>query len=70
VLGMGELIRIYLQATHRRRLLISVPTMGAAAAALRAGKNLTLDRGMARTTWEEFVDERLGLARETSPGPA
>ena len=69
-LGMGELIRIYLQATHRRRLLVSVPTMGAAAAAFRAGENLTPDRVMARTTWEEFVDERLGLAREISPGPA
>jgi uncharacterized protein YbjT (DUF2867 family) len=70
VLGMGELIRIYLRATHRRRLLISVPTMGAAAAAFRAGSNLTPDRVAARTTWEDFVAEQVGPAGVTSPGPA
>jgi uncharacterized protein YbjT (DUF2867 family) len=70
VLGMGELIRIYLQATHRRRLMVSVPTIGGAAAALRAGANLTPDRALGRTTWEDFVAERVGPAGEMSPGPA
>jgi hypothetical protein len=67
---MGELIRIYLQATHRRRLMVSVPTIGGAAAAVRAGANLTPDRVVGRTTWEDFVAERVGQAGEMSPGPA
>ena len=70
VLGMGELIRIYLRATHRRRLMVSVPTMGGAATAIRAGANLTPDRVVDRTTWEDFVAERVTLAGEMSPGPA
>jgi uncharacterized protein YbjT (DUF2867 family) len=70
VLGMGQLIRIYLQAAHRRRLMLSVPTIGGAAAAVRAGANLTPDRVVGRMTWEDFVAERLGPAGERSPGPA
>ena len=67
---MGELIRIYLQATNKRRLVVSVPTMGGAAAALRAGANLTPDQAVGRTTWEDFVAEQLSLPGEMSPGPA
>ncbi len=70
VLGIGELIRIYLQATHQRRLMVSVPTIGGAAAALRAGANLTLDRGVGRTSWGDFVAARVHEAGEMSPGPA
>jgi uncharacterized protein YbjT (DUF2867 family) len=70
VFGMGELIRIYLQATHRHRLIVSVPTIGGAAAALRAGANLTTDRAVDRTTWRDFVAERVGPAGEMRPGPA
>ena len=70
VLGMGELIRIYLHATHRRRLMVSVPTIGGAAAAVRAGANLTPDRVVGRTTWEEFVAERAAPAGQMSPGRA
>ena len=69
VLAMDELIRIYLQATHRHRLMVSVPTIGGAAAAVRAGANLTPDRGVGRTTWDAFVAERVGPAGEMSPGP-
>ncbi len=69
-LGMGELIRIYLQATHRHRLMVSVPTIGGAAAAVRAGANLTPDRVVDRTTWADFVAERVGQAGEMRPGPA
>ena len=70
VLGMGELIRIYLQATHQRRLMASVPTIGGAAAAVRAGANLTPDGSVGRTTWQDFVAGRVGRAGEMSPGPA
>jgi uncharacterized protein YbjT (DUF2867 family) len=43
VLGMGELIRVYLRAIHRRRAMVSVPSFGGAAGAVRAGGNLTTD---------------------------
>ena len=69
VLGMGELIRLYLQATHQRRLMVPVPTIGGAAAAVRAGANLTSDRVAGRTTWEDFLAQRVGPAGEMSPGP-
>jgi uncharacterized protein YbjT (DUF2867 family) len=69
VLGMGELIRLYLQATHQRRLMVPVPTIGGAAAAVRAGANLTSDRVAGRTTWEDFLTQRVGPAGEMSPGP-
>ena len=63
VLGMGELIRIYLQATHQRRLMASVPTIGGAAAAVRAGANPTPDGGgVGRTTWQDYVAGRVGRA--------
>ncbi|HLY14616.1 MAG TPA: NAD(P)H-binding protein [Candidatus Limnocylindrales bacterium] len=61
VYTMGELIRIYLRATNKRRLVVSVPTMGGAAAAVRAGANLTPDHAVGRTTWEGFVAESLAL---------
>ena len=69
-LGMGELIRIYLRATHRHRLMVSVPTIGGAAAAFRAGANLTSDRVVDRATWADFVAERVGPAGEMSPDAA
>jgi len=70
LLGMGELVGIYLQATHRRRLIVSVPTIGGAAAAIRAGANLTPDQAVGRTRWKDLVDEQLSLAVEMRPGPA
>jgi uncharacterized protein YbjT (DUF2867 family) len=57
---MGELVRVYLKAANKRRLVISVPTMGGAAAAVRAGANLTPDHAVGRRTWEGYVAESLG----------
>jgi uncharacterized protein YbjT (DUF2867 family) len=55
---MAELIRTYLRATHRRRLILPVRFPGAAARAIRAGANLAPDRAAGRT-WEDFLAERL-----------
>jgi len=66
---MGELICVYLRATHRRRLMVSVPSFGGAAGAVRAGANLTRDHAVGRTTWADFVAERVAQAGETSRGP-
>ena len=63
----ASLIRIYLEATHQRRLMASVPTIGGAAAAVRAGANLTPDGGVGRTTWQDFVAGRVGRAGEMVP---
>lgn len=60
-LGMSELIRVYLRATNRHRLIVPVPSFGGAAAAFRAGANLTsADRAVGRTTWNDFVARRVG----------
>jgi uncharacterized protein YbjT (DUF2867 family) len=60
VYGMAELVRGYLRARGRRRLLVPVRLPGKAARAFRAGANLAPDRAIGRRTWEEFLAERLG----------
>jgi uncharacterized protein YbjT (DUF2867 family) len=55
-----ELVRGYLRATGRRRALLPVRVPGRAAAALRAGANLTPAHAVGRRTWEEFLAERVG----------
>ena len=55
---MADLLRSYLRAAHRRRLLIRVRLPGAGARALRAGANLALDRATGRRTWEDFLADR------------
>jgi len=59
VYTVGELLRSYLRATHRRRLTVPLPLPGQAAAAIRAGANLAPDHAVGGRTWEEFLDERL-----------
>jgi uncharacterized protein YbjT (DUF2867 family) len=56
---MNELVRSYLTASHRRRLLIPVSVPGKAAAAIRAGANLAPDHAVGKRTWEDFLAERL-----------
>jgi uncharacterized protein YbjT (DUF2867 family) len=60
VYEMKELLGSYLQAIHRRRLLLSVRIPGNAARAVRAGANLSPERAVGRRTWEEFLAERVG----------
>lgn len=52
---MRELLRSYLRAQGRRRLLLPVRLPGAAARAIRGGANLAPDRAVGRTTWEEYL---------------
>jgi len=71
VYGMGELVRGYLRATGRRRVLMPVRMPGKAGRAYRAGDNLSLDQAASgRLTWEDFLAERLaatGGGRTTRP---
>ena len=57
---MAELVRGYLKASQRRRLLMPIWLPGNAARAFRAGANLAPERAVGRRTWEEFLAERVG----------
>ncbi len=55
VYPMEELLRDYLRAIGRRRLVIPMRIPGGAAKAQRAGANLALDHATGMRTWEEFL---------------
>jgi uncharacterized protein YbjT (DUF2867 family) len=59
VYAMGDLIRGYLGASHRRRLLVPIGLPGRAARAVREGAILSPDRAVGRRTWEDFLAERV-----------
>jgi uncharacterized protein YbjT (DUF2867 family) len=59
VYGAAELLRGYLQASHRRRLIVPLWLPGKAARVFRAGANLAPEQAVGRRTWEEFLAERL-----------
>jgi len=54
-----ELLRSYLRASHRHRLLMPVRLPGQAARAVRAGANLAPEQAVGHRTWEDFLAERL-----------
>ena len=66
IFGMDELLRGYLQASHRHRLLVPVRLPGKAARAIRAGANLAPERTVGHRTWEDFLAERLGAGAVAS----
>jgi uncharacterized protein YbjT (DUF2867 family) len=56
VYGMADLIRGYLRARGKRRLMMPVPLPGKAGRAYRAGENLSLEgAAVGQRTWEEFL---------------
>ncbi len=55
----AELLRAYLRASHRHRLIMPVWLPGKAARAIRHGANLSPARAVGRRTWEEFLAERV-----------
>jgi uncharacterized protein YbjT (DUF2867 family) len=65
VYGMAELVRGYLRARRKHRLIMPVRLPGKAARAFRAGANLAPDRAVGRRTWEEFLADRVS----SSPPP-
>jgi uncharacterized protein YbjT (DUF2867 family) len=58
VYELAELVRSYLRACHRHRLILPVGVPGKAARALRSGANLAPDRAVGRRTWEDFLAAR------------
>jgi uncharacterized protein YbjT (DUF2867 family) len=59
VYGMAELLRGYLKARRKHRLMVPVRLPGKAARAVRAGANLALEGTVGSRTWEDFLDERV-----------
>jgi uncharacterized protein YbjT (DUF2867 family) len=55
VYPMQDLLRDYLRAIGRRRLVVPMRVPGGAAKAQRAGANLALDHATGKGTWEEFL---------------
>jgi uncharacterized protein YbjT (DUF2867 family) len=63
VYGAADLLRSYLRATKRRRLIVPVRLPGKAAREFRAGANLAPEQAVGHRSWEEFLAERLGQPR-------
>jgi uncharacterized protein YbjT (DUF2867 family) len=59
VYGMNELVRSYLQASHRHRLIMPVRLPGEAASAFRAGANLAPEQAVGHRTWDQFLADRV-----------
>jgi uncharacterized protein YbjT (DUF2867 family) len=64
VYGMAELIRGYLRACGKRRLMMPVRIPGKVGRVYRAGENLSLETAaVGKRTWEDFLAERLRSGR-------
>ena len=70
VYSMAELLRGYLQASHRHRPIIPVWLPGKAARAVRAGANLAPERAVGLRTWEEFLADQVSSSRDSRSQPA
>jgi uncharacterized protein YbjT (DUF2867 family) len=64
---LEELVRVYLQATERRRLFVPLPVGGQAARAIKAGANIAPDRAVGQVSWEQFVAGQVGQVRGSRP---
>lgn len=58
VYSTADLLRVYLRATKRRRLIVPVWLPGKAARVLRSGANLAPEHAVGHLTWEEFLTDR------------
>jgi uncharacterized protein YbjT (DUF2867 family) len=59
VYPLRDLVRSYLRATGRHRLMMPVPMPGKAARAYREGANLASVNPLGKRTWEEFLAEHV-----------
>ena len=64
VYAMDELLRGYLRARRKHRLIMPVRLPGKAARAFRDGANLAPERAVGLRTWEEFLADRLGSSSD------
>lgn len=70
VYPMADLLRSYLQARGKHRMLMPMRLPGKAAAAVRAGANLNPDAAVGHRTWEDFLAERVGSPAAATSGAA
>ena len=66
---MSDLVRGYLQAIGKKRLIVHMGLPGGAAQAVRNGANLAPDRAVGVRTWEDFLASELEVRTEGSPLP-
>lgn len=59
VYAMADLLRGYLRARGKHRVMVPVRIPGGAARAFRAGANLAPERAVGQRTWEDFLAERV-----------
>jgi len=59
VYAFAQLVRDYLRASCKRRLMVEVRIPGRAARAFRAGANLSPERTVGHRTWDDFLAERV-----------
>ena len=59
VYPLADLLRSYLRAAGKHRLMVPVWLPGRAARAVRGGANLAPQRAVGRRTWEDFLAERV-----------
>ncbi len=57
---MADLIRGYLRARGKHRLMVPVRLPGKVGRAYRGAENLSLGQAVGRRTWEDFLAERVG----------
>jgi uncharacterized protein YbjT (DUF2867 family) len=67
---LKELVRSYLQARGRRRLIMPVRLPGQAARAVRAGAILAVDGAVGRRTWEDFLAPQVSVPSAGGSGQA
>jgi uncharacterized protein YbjT (DUF2867 family) len=70
VYEMAELVRTYLHAHGKHRLILSVPLPGNANHVFRTGANLAPDRAVGRRTWEEVLAGKVTSPSLSRTGPA
>lgn len=56
---MADLVRDYLKASHKHRLIMPLWMPGKSGRLLKEGVNLAPDRAVGKRTWEEFLAERV-----------
>jgi len=59
VYPVADLLRSYLRAAGKHRLMVPVGLPGKAARAVRGGANLAPEQAVGRRTWEDFLAERV-----------
>jgi uncharacterized protein YbjT (DUF2867 family) len=68
VYGVADLLRGYLRARGKHRMLVPVWLPGKAARAIRAGANLAPERAVGQRTWEDFLAERVSSPGDSRSG--